>query len=43
MSKTTILVETKTRDRLRNVGRKADTYDFIINRALDALEGKTKK
>ena len=30
--KTTILVETETRDRLRNAGRKGESYDDIIRR-----------
>jgi hypothetical protein len=42
MTKTTILVETSTRKRLLSVGSKAETYDAIINRALDALEGEDK-
>jgi hypothetical protein len=31
MSKTTILVETTTRERLRQIGRKNQTYDQLIN------------
>lgn len=29
--KTTIIIESKTRDRLRTLGRKEQTYDDIIN------------
>jgi hypothetical protein len=31
MVKTTILVETFTRDRLKQLGTKGQTYDWIIN------------
>jgi hypothetical protein len=31
MVKTTILVETHTRDRLKQLGMKGQTYDWIIN------------
>jgi hypothetical protein len=31
MSKTTILVESETRERLRRIGRKNQTYDQLIN------------
>lgn len=38
MSKTTILVETTTRERLRQIGRKNQTYDQLINELI-----KTKR
>ncbi|HEU4443166.1 MAG TPA: hypothetical protein VFR94_00670 [Nitrososphaeraceae archaeon] len=31
MSKTTILVEESTRQKLRKIGRKEQTYDQVIN------------
>ena len=38
--KTTIQIERATRERLVSVGAKTETYDGIINRALNALEKK---
>lgn len=35
---TTIQVSTETRDRLKHIARKDETYDDAINRALDCLE-----
>jgi hypothetical protein len=45
MGKTTILVETETRDKLRHIGRKSDTYDDIIKMLISVYEkeGKNKK
>ena len=37
MEKTTILVEKKTRDRLRKIGFKGQTYDQVIS---ELLKGK---
>jgi hypothetical protein len=37
MSKTTILVESETRERLRRIGRKNQTYDQLIN---ELIKGK---
>lgn len=37
MSKTTILVESETRERLRQIGRKNQTYDQLINESLNEL------
>lgn len=34
MSKTTIQIDTKTRDRLSAIGKHGETYDDIINRLL---------
>jgi len=42
MGKTTILLETQTRDKLRNIGRKSDTYDDIINMLIAIYEKETK-
>jgi hypothetical protein len=36
MSKTTILVETTTREKLRQIGRKNQTYDQLINELIRA-------
>lgn len=35
MTKTTISIDTKTRERLRRKGIKGESYDEIINRLLD--------
>ena len=35
MSKTTILVESQTRERLRQIGRKNQTYDQLINELIE--------
>ena len=34
MVKTTILIEKRTREDLKNIGTKAETYDQIINRLI---------
>jgi hypothetical protein len=31
MPKTTILIETRTREKLRQIGKKDQTYDAVIN------------
>ena len=38
MSATTIKLKTKTRDRLKNIGKKDETYDVILNHLLDIKE-----
>ena len=38
MSKTTILVETKTRESLKRMGSKGQTYDQIINELIKVKE-----
>ena len=43
MTKTTILVETDTRDKLRRIGHKSDTYDVIINMLISVYEKSIKK
>jgi hypothetical protein len=35
MSKTTILIESTTREKLREIGRKCQTYDKLINELID--------
>jgi hypothetical protein len=35
MSKSTILIETITRERLKEIGRKGQTYDDLINQLID--------
>jgi hypothetical protein len=42
MSKSTILVETKTRERLKYQGRKGQTYDDLINQLIDTLGSDIK-
>jgi predicted CopG family antitoxin len=34
MTKTTIQIDEKTRDKLRDLGKKGETYDEIINRLI---------
>ena len=36
---TTIPIQKLTRDRLRNVGRKGESWDKLLNRLLDEREG----
>jgi hypothetical protein len=35
MSRTTISLDTETRDRLKALGRKGETYDELVNRLID--------
>ena len=42
MSKTTILVESETRERLRQIGRKNQTYDQLINELIKAKRSTIK-
>lgn len=42
MVKTTILIETETRNKLRLRGIKGDTYDDIINKLLKQTEGSKR-
>jgi predicted CopG family antitoxin len=39
MSKSTILIESITRERLKEIGRKGQSYDELINRLLDIKKG----
>jgi predicted CopG family antitoxin len=41
MSKTTILVETDTRDRLRKLGMKGQSYDELIRSLIEQHKGRT--
>lgn len=38
MSKTTILIRTTTREKLRHIGRKNQTYDQLINQLIKRKE-----
>ncbi|MGA9843530.1 MAG: hypothetical protein WBP64_07845 [Nitrososphaeraceae archaeon] len=38
MSKTTILIKTTTREKLRQIGRKNQTYDQLINELIKRKE-----
>lgn len=35
MARTTISLDTRTRDRLKSIGRKGETYDELLNRLID--------
>ena len=39
MSKTTILIESTTRELLRQIGRKNQTYDQLINELINSKSG----
>ena len=43
MSKTTIQLETATRDKLKSLGTMEDTYDTLIERLVEAYEEARKK
>ena len=43
MSKTTIQVETKTRDKLKSLGTMEDTYDTLIEKLVEAYEEMRKR
>lgn len=36
---TTIPLTKRTRDRLRGFGRKGESYDALLNRMMDSMEG----
>jgi hypothetical protein len=40
MSKTTILIESTTREKLREIGRKSQTYDKLINELIATKKGR---
>ena len=42
MARTSIGVETETRERLLSYGRKGETYDELVNRLLDMIDIKGK-
>jgi hypothetical protein len=41
--RTTIQITKKTRDRLDAMGKRRESYDMILNRLMDTIEGKAKK
>ena len=41
MTVTTIKVSPATRDRLKALGTKGETYDALLNRLLDEIEART--
>ena len=41
MSKTTILIESTTRELLRQIGRKNQTYDQLINELINSKSGNS--
>ena len=43
MTKTTIQLEEKTRDRLKRLGAMTDTYDSLIDRLVEFYEDARKK
>lgn len=43
MSKTTIQVETKTRDKLKSLGTMEDNYDSLIARLMEFYEDALKR
>ena len=43
MQKTTIQIETKTRDKLRSIGKMEDTYDSLIERLVEFYEEALKR
>ncbi len=42
MAKTTIQIEEKTRDKLKNLGTMSDTYDSLIERLVQVYEDARK-
>jgi len=43
MPKTTIQIETKTRDKLKSLGTMEDTYDTLIEKLVEAYKEMQKK
>jgi hypothetical protein len=43
MVRTTLVVDSSTREKLKKFGGKGDSYEDIILRLMDSYEGKTKK
>lgn len=41
MPRTTIALESATRERLRKLGRKGETYDALLHRLMDAYVDRT--
>ncbi len=40
MTATTIKLDVETRERLKTFGHKGETYDDLLNRMMDYLEGR---
>lgn len=40
MARTTIALDQATRDKLRRLGRKGETYDAILRRLIEAYTGR---
>ncbi|MFA4849825.1 MAG: hypothetical protein WC626_08880 [Methanoregula sp.] len=43
MALTTIKIQTETRDKLADLGKKSESYDTIINRLIDFYQAPPKK
>lgn len=43
MALTTIKIQTETRDKLADLGKKSESYDTIINRLIDSYKENPKK
>jgi hypothetical protein len=43
MALTTIKIQTETRDKLADLGKKSESYDTIINRLIDFYQAHSKK
>jgi hypothetical protein len=43
MTRTTIEIDSQTRDRLKRAGRMDETYDVFLNRMLDERENNKEK
>jgi hypothetical protein len=43
MALTTIKIQTETRDKLADLGKKSESYDTIINRLIDFYRDNAKK
>ena len=43
LGKPSIQLEEETRDRLKDFGKKGESYDDIVIRLMDIAEGKAKK
>lgn len=43
MALTTIKIQTETRDKLADLGKKSESYDTILNRLIDFYREKKKK
>ena len=43
MALTTIKIQTETRDKLADLGKKSESYDTIVNRLINFYESHKKK